>query len=116
VSESATGLLYDPDAVWVLLQEAIQEHAEAELADIAISLYGQLGEARAEISRLRASLRLSLRAMSAQVAALRQPPHVVGGLDGVHPVTSVELGDDRGQVVTYGSYRQVKSRRDLGRL
>lgn len=46
----------NPQQLWVAILEAAQEHHEAELADIAISLYGKLGEARAEISRLRASL------------------------------------------------------------
>lgn len=50
----------DPQLVWVAILDAAQEHREAELADIAISLYGELGTARAEISRLRASLQSSL--------------------------------------------------------
>jgi hypothetical protein len=50
----------DPQLVWVTILDAAQEHHEAELAEIAISLYGELGEARAEISRLRASLQSSL--------------------------------------------------------
>ena len=50
----------DPQLVWVAILDAAQEHHEAELADIAISLYGELGEARAEISRLRAALQTTL--------------------------------------------------------
>jgi hypothetical protein len=50
----------DSQLVWVAILDAAQEHREAELADIAISLYGELGTARAEISRLRASLQSSL--------------------------------------------------------
>jgi len=50
----------DQQLVWVAILDAAQEHREAELADIAISLYGELGTARAEISRLRASLQCSL--------------------------------------------------------
>jgi hypothetical protein len=48
--------LHDPELAWVAIQEAVREQRHAELAEIAVSLYGQLGEARAEISRLRASL------------------------------------------------------------
>lgn len=50
----------DPWLVWAAILDAAQEHREAELTEIAISLYGELGEARAEISRLRASLQSSL--------------------------------------------------------
>jgi hypothetical protein len=56
--------LRDPSLTWVAITEAAREHREEELAEIAISLYGQLGEARAEVSRLRASLRSSLRALA----------------------------------------------------
>jgi hypothetical protein len=59
-----TDMLHDPDMTWVAIIEAMREHREAELAEIAISLYGQLGEARAELSRLRASLHSSLRALA----------------------------------------------------
>ena len=38
---------------WVLIQEAALRESSDELADIAVSLFGQLGEAQAEISRLR---------------------------------------------------------------
>jgi hypothetical protein len=54
-------MIQDDPQLWVAILDAAQEHHEAELADIAISLYGELGEARAEISRLRASLQSSLR-------------------------------------------------------
>lgn len=54
----------DLDMLWVAIQEAAQDQRPAELAEIAISLYGQIGEARAEISWLRASLRSYLRAVS----------------------------------------------------
>jgi hypothetical protein len=60
----------DPLLVWIAIQEAAQEHRDAELAEIAISLFGQLGEAKAEVSRLRASLRSSLTALSASAARL----------------------------------------------
>jgi hypothetical protein len=56
---------YDLDQTWVAIQEAASENRSEELAEIAISLYGQLGVAKAEISRLRASLYSSLRAFSA---------------------------------------------------
>jgi len=49
----------DPQLVWVAILDAAQEHHEAELTEIAISLYGELGEAKAEISRLRAALQSS---------------------------------------------------------
>ena len=62
---SVTETEQDPRLVWVAIQEAALDHREADLAEIAISLYGQLGEARAEIGRLRATLRSSLRALSA---------------------------------------------------
>jgi hypothetical protein len=64
MSESVIEMLHDPDLAWVAIVEAMREHREAELAEIAISLYGQLGEARAEVSRLRASLHSSLRALA----------------------------------------------------
>jgi hypothetical protein len=50
----------DPELVWVALLQAVQDSRDAELAEIAISLYGQLGEARAQIDRLRATLQSSL--------------------------------------------------------
>jgi hypothetical protein len=56
--------LRDPSLTWVAITEAVREHREEQLAEIAISLYGQLGEAKAEVSRLRASLRSSLRALA----------------------------------------------------
>jgi len=62
---SVTEIEQDPLLVWVAIQEAVMDHREADLAEIAIGLYGQLGEARAEIGRLRATLRSSLRALSA---------------------------------------------------
>lgn len=64
MNESVTEMLRDPILTWVAIQEAMREHREVELAEIAISLYGQLGEARAEVSRLRASLHSSLRALA----------------------------------------------------
>lgn len=54
----------DPALAWVAIQEAAREHHEAELAEIAFLLYGQLGEARAEADRLRACLRASLRGLT----------------------------------------------------
>jgi hypothetical protein len=65
VSESVMEMLRDPSLAWVAILEAMREHKETELAEIAISLYGQLGEARAEVSRLRATLHSSLRALTA---------------------------------------------------
>jgi hypothetical protein len=50
----------DPQLCWVAIAEAMMERRHADLADIAFSLYGQLGEARAENDRLRASLRSCL--------------------------------------------------------
>ena len=50
----------DPQLCWVAIAEALQERRHADLADIAFSLYGQLGEARAENDRLRASLQSCL--------------------------------------------------------
>jgi hypothetical protein len=50
----------DPQLCWVAIQEALQERRCADLAEIAFSLYGQLGEARAENDRLRASLQSCL--------------------------------------------------------
>jgi hypothetical protein len=64
MNESMTQALRDPELVWVAIQEAAQEHRDTELAEIAISLYGQLGEAKAEISRLRSSLHSSLRSLA----------------------------------------------------
>jgi hypothetical protein len=64
MTESFTDMLRDPELTWVAIQEATQEHREVELSEIAISLYGQLGEARAEISRLRTCLRASFRALA----------------------------------------------------
>jgi hypothetical protein len=49
----------DLDQTWIAIQEAASENRSEELAEIAISLYGQLGVAKAEISRLRASLHSS---------------------------------------------------------
>jgi hypothetical protein len=54
--------LRDPRLAWAAIQDAVRDGGHDELADIAISLYGQLGEARAEIARLRASLHASLAA------------------------------------------------------
>jgi hypothetical protein len=59
-----TDTLRDPELAWVAIQEAVREQQHAELAEIAVSLYGQLGEARAEISRLRASLHSCMRGLA----------------------------------------------------
>jgi hypothetical protein len=64
MSEHLTDKLRDPTLAWAAIQEATREHHEAELAEIAISLYGQLGEARAEISKLRAALNSSMRSLT----------------------------------------------------
>ena len=47
---------YDPQLTWVAIQEAAEQDHETKLAEIAVRLYGQLGEALAEIGRLRALL------------------------------------------------------------
>jgi hypothetical protein len=73
-----TGMLNEPDLVWVAIQEATQEHRDAELSQIAVSLYGQLGEARAEIDRLRASLQSRFRVMAASPTHKRSLPHPPG--------------------------------------
>lgn len=106
----------DPLLVWVAIQEAVMDHREEDLAEVAISLYGQLGEARAEIGRLRATLRASLGALSVTGPRLRQPPHVVRGLDRVHPVTGIQLGYDVREVVAYRPDGQMQRRGDLGWL
>jgi hypothetical protein len=54
----------DPELIWIAIQQATLEHRHAELAEIAVSLYSQLDEARAENARLRASLRSALCALS----------------------------------------------------
>jgi hypothetical protein len=59
-----TESLRDPQLAWVAILEAAQLERPEELAEIAISLYGQLGEAQAEICRLRTSLHASLRALA----------------------------------------------------
>lgn len=64
MSEQVAKMLRDPQLAWVAIQEAAQEQRYADLAEIAVSLYGQLGEARAEICRLRASLHASFRALT----------------------------------------------------
>ena len=64
MSEHQTDKLRDPTLAWVAIQEAAREHRESELAEIAISLHDQLGEARVEIARLRAALNSSLRALA----------------------------------------------------
>jgi hypothetical protein len=56
MTENLAGSLRDLRPAWVAILEAAQEERPAELAEIAISLYGQLGEAQAEIYRLRTSL------------------------------------------------------------
>ncbi len=60
----STDTLRDPELAWVAIQEAAREQQHAELAEIAFSLYGQLGEARAEITRLRALLHASLHSLA----------------------------------------------------
>jgi hypothetical protein len=62
--ETLTQTLRDPRQAWVTILEAAQRERPEELADIAFSLYGQLGEAQAEICRLRTSLHASLRALA----------------------------------------------------
>lgn len=62
--EQVTASLRDPQLAWVAILEAAQQERPAELAEIAINLYGQLGEAQAEICRLRTSLHASLRALA----------------------------------------------------
>jgi hypothetical protein len=64
MTKTVAEMLRDPGLAWVAIQEATREHREAELAEIAVSLYGQLGEAKAEADRLRASLQSSLRALA----------------------------------------------------
>lgn len=64
IEHTAEKRLRDPQLAWVAIQEAALEHRYAELAEIAISLYGQLDEARTENARLRASLRSALCALS----------------------------------------------------
>ncbi len=56
MSERVEQMIHDPQLIWVAIQEAAQAHHEAELAEIAMRLYGRLGEALAEIGRLRACL------------------------------------------------------------
>jgi hypothetical protein len=56
MSERVEQMLNDPDLIWVAIQQAAEEHHEAELTEIAVRLYGRLGEAPAEIGRLRACL------------------------------------------------------------
>ena len=111
----------DPQLTWVALLQAVQENRDADLAEIAISLYGQLGEARAEIDRLRATLQSSLCALASRHAdasapASGQPAEVVSGLDRINAVARVQLGHDGRQVVTHGPDRQVQLRRYLGWL
>jgi hypothetical protein len=57
MSEHLEQMIHDPDLTWVAIQEAAEAHHDAELTEIAVRLYGQLGEALAEIGRLRACLR-----------------------------------------------------------
>ena len=64
MSEHQPDKLRDPAHAWVAIQEAAREHCDARLAEIAISLHDQLGEARVEIARLRAALNSSLRALA----------------------------------------------------
>ena len=62
--EQVTESMRDPQLAGVAILEAAQQERPAELAEIAINLYGQLGEAQAEICRLRTSLHASLRALA----------------------------------------------------
>lgn len=64
MNEQMRERLHDLRQAWVAIQEAAQEEQHAELTEIAISLYGQLGEARAEAARLRALLHRSFGALS----------------------------------------------------
>jgi hypothetical protein len=57
-------VLCDPELAWAAIQEAALDRRSAELAEIAIGLHGQLEQARAEISRLRVTLRASLAALT----------------------------------------------------
>lgn len=59
-----TDTLREPELTWLDIQEAVREQRHAELAEIAVSLYGQLGEAQAEICRLRAALHAFLRGLA----------------------------------------------------
>jgi hypothetical protein len=56
------------------IQEAAREQRAGELAGIALRLHAALGEAHAEIRRLRASLRASLRALAPGI----RPGHMAG--------------------------------------
>jgi hypothetical protein len=64
MNEQVQGILRDPELTWVAIQDAALGSRSVELAEIALGLYGQLGEARAEIARLRATLRRSLAALA----------------------------------------------------
>jgi hypothetical protein len=64
VREQPIDSLRESRLTWVAILEAEQKQRPAELAHIAISLFGQLGEAQAEICRLRAALHSSLRALA----------------------------------------------------
>jgi hypothetical protein len=68
-----TDTLHNPELTWAVILEAAREQQPSELAEIAFSLYGQLGEARAEICRLRASLHTCMRGRSGQRPAHRPP-------------------------------------------
>jgi hypothetical protein len=74
-------MMSDPRLAWVLIQEASLQQRHEELAEIAVHLYGQLGEAQAEISRLRVSLRApSHDVIAHDVTVYRlDSPGVVGG-------------------------------------
>jgi hypothetical protein len=61
----------DPTLLLAAIETAMREHHETDLAEIAISLSGELAAARAENLRLRAALQSSLRALTpARLGAL----------------------------------------------
>jgi hypothetical protein len=64
MSAIVTEALHDPELTWVAIIEAAQDRRDADLAEIAIGLYAQLGEARAEAERLKAALRAALQALA----------------------------------------------------
>ena len=70
-----TDTLHRPELTWAVILEAAREQRQSELADIAFSLYGQLGEAQAEICRLRASLHTCMRGLSGAVSPVTAHRH-----------------------------------------
>ena len=93
-------MMGDPRLTWILIQEASLQQRHEELADIAVHLYGQLGEARAEISRLQVSLRGSYNDRAAQgadspgvIGILPRPRKAsLGVMDGVSRSRDTSLG------------------------